>query len=407
MILGSEGGSCVLDCGKGGAMKRVMMLAVVLVLGMAHADAHGRGSVGFSFGVFYSSLDPYGEWITIGHGVYGWRPVHAAPAWRPYSHGRWIWTDDGWYWASDEPWAWAVYHYGRWHYDDYYGWVWIPGSEWAPAWVEWRYGPSCVGWAPLGPYAIFDGFYGIRYATTWVVPVHHWTFVNVHYMGMHDMTRHIYPASRNREFVRRTEGAGNVRYRGGRVVTDGPDRGAIERRTGRRVDRADLVGAREQSGHGIRRDGSRETIHVYRPEEVRREAGAERLPERPERLRETGRRPEIDGRGGELWRQLRRAEEGEERRGEGDRGSSGRREVVPERRDERAAPRQDDRSAFRPARPEPPATGRPEPRVRERERGGDVRETAPRVTERAGGPESRGEGNRTRGEERSGGRERR
>jgi hypothetical protein len=223
-------------------MKRMMLLSLLLALGIALASAHARVSVGVSFGIFYSSLDPYGEWITIGHGLYGWRPVHGDPAWRPYHHGRWIWTDDGWYWASDEPWAWAVYHYGRWHYDEYYGWIWIPGTDWAPAWVEWRFGGSCVGWAPLGPAAIFDGFYGIRYATSWVVPVHHWTFVDVHHMGRHDLVRYAYPVTRNREYVLRTESAGNVRYRSGRVVTDGPDRAAIERRTGRRIDRADVIG---------------------------------------------------------------------------------------------------------------------------------------------------------------------
>ena len=31
---------------------------------------------------------------------------------------------------------------GRWFFDDSYGWVWVPGSEWAPAWVAWRYGDN-------------------------------------------------------------------------------------------------------------------------------------------------------------------------------------------------------------------------------------------------------------------------
>ena len=71
-----------------------------------------------------------------------------------------MWTDSGWYWVSDEPWAWATYHYGRWDYDSYYGWVWVPDTEWGPSWVEWREGDEYVGWAPLPPGARYgpDGY---------------------------------------------------------------------------------------------------------------------------------------------------------------------------------------------------------------------------------------------------------
>jgi hypothetical protein len=37
--------------------------------------------------------------------------------------------------------------------------VWIPGYEWAPAWVSWRYGPSYVAWAPLGPAGVAVTYY--------------------------------------------------------------------------------------------------------------------------------------------------------------------------------------------------------------------------------------------------------
>src|SRR5437867_6434237 len=119
----------------GVAMKRALVVVGLLLLGLSGSFAN---PVGVSFGVFYSSLSPYGEWIQCDAGVYAWRPIGVAVGWRPYYTGRWCWTDDGWYWGSDEPWAWAAYHYGRWYYDDFYGWVWIPGYDWAPAWVEWR-----------------------------------------------------------------------------------------------------------------------------------------------------------------------------------------------------------------------------------------------------------------------------
>src|SRR5262249_17293135 len=55
--------------------------------------------------------------------------------------------------AADEEasWGWIVYHYGRWVWDDGLGWVWVPGRQWAPAWVDWRRSSRHIGWAPLPP----------------------------------------------------------------------------------------------------------------------------------------------------------------------------------------------------------------------------------------------------------------
>ena len=53
--------------------------------------------------------------------------------------------------AAGEPWSWACYHYGSWVSEPTYGWVWVPGVEWSPAWVSWRIGGDYIGWAPCGP----------------------------------------------------------------------------------------------------------------------------------------------------------------------------------------------------------------------------------------------------------------
>ena len=104
---------------------------------------------------FQRELSPHGEWVDSPRYGRVWRPRVPA-GWRPYYYGRWVWTANGWFWASDEPWGWATYHYGRWGYDDVLGWVWVPGYEWAPAWVTWRFGVGVVGWAPLFPgFSIF------------------------------------------------------------------------------------------------------------------------------------------------------------------------------------------------------------------------------------------------------------
>jgi len=100
---------------------------------------------------FEAPLAPHGTWVEFGSYGRCWRPARVEVGWRPYCHGEWVWTDCGWYWASDEPWAWACYHYGSWVYDPVIGWVWVPQVEWAPAWVSWRVGGGYVGWAPLPP----------------------------------------------------------------------------------------------------------------------------------------------------------------------------------------------------------------------------------------------------------------
>jgi len=99
---------------------------------------------------FQGALAPYGDWMDAPSYGRVWRP-HVAAGWRPYYYGRWEWTNEGWLWVSDEPFGWAAYHYGRWTYDNGYGWLWVPGYQWAPAWVAWRYSGDVVGWAPLGP----------------------------------------------------------------------------------------------------------------------------------------------------------------------------------------------------------------------------------------------------------------
>jgi hypothetical protein len=100
---------------------------------------------------FYTPLSAHGAWIDVDSYGRCWRPGSVAVEWQPYCYGHWVWTDCGWYWASDEPWGWACYHYGRWVRHSHHGWVWIPDTEWAPAWVSWRVGGGYVGWAPMSP----------------------------------------------------------------------------------------------------------------------------------------------------------------------------------------------------------------------------------------------------------------
>ena len=277
-------------------MKKILLAIGILLAAPYSSNAHylPHGSVGVSFGIFYSSMSAYGDWIAVGPAVYAWRPLRVVHGWRPYTVGRWAWTDAGWYWSSDEPWGWAAYHYGRWYYDDFYGWLWIPGYDWAPAWVEWRYGGGYFGWAPLSPYAVFSVHFGIHYTTRWVTPHYYWSFVDCGYVTSSNVNRYVYRTESNRRYIGRTRGAGSVRSDGDRIVTRGPAREYVERRGHLRVEKAAIVDVADRQVDRLVRADGRERIEIYRPRIERQTAEA--AVERPARLREAERKVSLDTR---------------------------------------------------------------------------------------------------------------
>src|SRR3954453_13302549 len=131
--------------------------AQLSVGGGVNVGPHGHASVDLGF--FYDSLAPYGNWIQRPSYGWVWTPREVSSTWRPYQTGHWVWSDEGWTWLSDEPYGWATYHYGRWYQDPEIGWAWVPGNDWAPAWVSWQEGQDYVGWAPLPPGANVNASY--------------------------------------------------------------------------------------------------------------------------------------------------------------------------------------------------------------------------------------------------------
>jgi hypothetical protein len=139
------------------------VLFALLLAGVGAGAASAQPSVGagvqvgprahasVDLGFFYDSLAPYGNWIQRPSYGWVWTPREVSASWRPYQAGHWVWSDEGWTWLSDEPYGWATYHYGRWYQDPEIGWAWVPGNDWAPAWVSWQEGNDYVGWAPLPP----------------------------------------------------------------------------------------------------------------------------------------------------------------------------------------------------------------------------------------------------------------
>ncbi len=163
-----------------------------------------------------AELGTEGSWFfAANYGGWCWRP-HVAAGWRPYYNGYWRHSPGGvLVWVSYDPWGWVPYHYGRWAYEAAYGWVWLPGAAYAPAWVYWMYGPSYVGWAPMGWYDCYRPYYdwayrpyaraGFEFGGGWSGRVHPgevdlrpWTFVTPNQL----MNRHVDQASLTADLIR-------------------------------------------------------------------------------------------------------------------------------------------------------------------------------------------------------------
>jgi hypothetical protein len=180
---------------------------------------------------FHDNLESYGEWREVGDYGYCWQPRDVDRDWRPYSDGQWIYTDAGWTWDSDEPYSWAVYHYGRWARVDRIGWVWVPGTEWGPAWVSWRRSPRHVGWAPLPPEARFTrsvGFGGRVDADFDIGPTNY-NFVEVRNFGAPRLRSVIVQPRENITIINQTTNITRIKYVNNVVYNEGPQYDVISR----------------------------------------------------------------------------------------------------------------------------------------------------------------------------------
>jgi hypothetical protein len=183
-----------------------------------------------------------------------------ASTWHPYQDGHWVWTDEGWTWISDEPYGWATYHYGRWYDDPDYGWEWIPGDEYAPAWVSWQESDDYIGWAPLPPSVSFRvGRLDVRLAPETYV------FVPTRQFLAPRISQYAVPrAERDRIFVR-TRNVTEYQIVNRRVVNRGISVDRIQRVVGRAVPRYQVADMSADQRH---REGRirQNRVTVFRPE---------------------------------------------------------------------------------------------------------------------------------------------
>jgi len=203
---------------------------------------------------FYDGLSPYGNWVDYQNYGYVWMPNEQG--FRPYyNNGHWLYTNYGWTWVSNYNWGWAPFHYGRWLYDDAYGWMWLPGYEWAPAWVSWRSGGGCYGWAPMGPDYNFNMGMGSR------IPDNYWAFVPNRYINSPRINNYYISREKNVDIINNTTIINNTNVTNNRTVyVTGPSATEVEKVTREKVRPVRIV---QKTTPGTEVNGS--TLAIYKP----------------------------------------------------------------------------------------------------------------------------------------------
>jgi hypothetical protein len=235
----------------------IALLAFTLILSAPHTSIAQQEGEYISDQEFYDELQPYGTWIYDPQYGNVWIP-DVEEDFRPYAtRGYWAMTSYGNTWVSDYPWGWATFHYGRWHFDNYYGWEWVPGNEWAPAWVSWRDGGGYYGWAPMEPGISMDASYSDNYS----VPDNYWVFAPYAYINYTNVYNYYVPYNRTRTIIRNTNWLRNRYNYNNRVYNAGPRREEIQRYSHRPVRVYNINNVNRPSRITVNNNN----INIYRP----------------------------------------------------------------------------------------------------------------------------------------------
>jgi hypothetical protein len=260
---------------------------------------------------FYDILSPMGEWIQVskdeidgdlkdgkGQGysslyngedlLFIWRPTGMETDWRPYTNGRWEYTNHGWLWVSYESWGSATYHYGRWWNSPARGWVWLPGYVWAPAWVRWRITDEHIGWVPLTPAASWNIERGITEESyTYRNRDADWVFIEKSKFADDINSSSIVSTSRNSSLVSQSKNVTNIKIENDRIVNNGPEVQDIENKTGRKIIKKDVKFSRD----GVKsRVGSNDVTVFkgnFRKYDVNKSTGKPNVTDKPKKFKES------------------------------------------------------------------------------------------------------------------------
>ena len=139
---------------------------------------------------------------------------------------------------SYDPWGGDPYHYGTWSRSNAYGWVWIPGTIWAPAWVTWYVGDNDIGWAPVPPSfnVGVSGYLGppvtVSRSSYVFVPATRFVGVNVGTVRV--------PVAQNAILLARTKPVTRFAASGGVLTSGGPTVVQVEHATQRKLARVSV-----------------------------------------------------------------------------------------------------------------------------------------------------------------------
>jgi hypothetical protein len=142
---------------RGGARSRAGWLcgsALTLVSATAAAqfDAMVPDQKPIPIEAFYEVLRDYGTWLeTDRYGtLFCPHPDVVGVDFQPFSRGHWTMTEHGWTFVSNSKISWVTDHYGRWVETGllHCNWAWLPGSDWGPAWVDFRVSDRVIAWRP-------------------------------------------------------------------------------------------------------------------------------------------------------------------------------------------------------------------------------------------------------------------
>jgi hypothetical protein len=211
-------------------------------------------------GYFYDYLEPWGHWVQHASHGFVWIPHSTSYNWRPYTQGKWLWSDYGWTWMSDISWGWACFHYGRWGYLSNLGWFWVPGTTWGPSWVAWRLSPSTIGWAPLPPDVRLDPRLGIT-SLPFALDDYAWVFVEYNRFYNTNLSRYVLPYERNLTFIRLSQLRTHISVRQDRIANLGLDPDELRNRTQTSITKYQL----RQSQKAGRAEVRSEELFMYSP----------------------------------------------------------------------------------------------------------------------------------------------
>jgi len=211
-----------------------------------------------SYKDFYETLAPYGQWIEDKEMGYVWMPGEDINFRPYYTNGHWSMTEYGNTWISDYPWGWACFHYGRWTYDDYYGWLWIPDGNWGPAWVSWRYGDGFYGWAPLAP-----GHDAATSLTRYRCPDDWWVFIPPRYLYTGTYYRFWYGPRDNKHLIENSAIIVNTMEHEGTQYITGPAAAQVKQASGKAVPMFKVRNSRNRNTR-IQHD----EIRMFRPPHI-------------------------------------------------------------------------------------------------------------------------------------------